>query len=154
MALLFELAIEFGKNTLLADTAVNHFKGVKFKLSDGLESELKTYRLEDCEDNSWLCVYPTGLSKSGVCSNNDARQMMEAAKYLYSLLKTAPDFRYAIVGVEVEFFRYESEINELDDVDYGGVVLSMEFWDKVGKPEHFIPFREGYYWRPYIGETY
>jgi len=154
MALLFELAIEFGKNKLLADTSVNHFKGVKFKLSDGLESELRTYRLEDPEDNSWLCVYPTGLSKSGVCSEDDARQMTEAAAHLYRLLKTAPDFRYAIVGVEVEFFRFESEINELNDVDYDGVVLSIEFWDKVGKPENFIQFREGYYWRPYRVETY
>ena len=154
MALLIELAIEFGKNREIADNAVLHFQDHSFKFSDGLESILKTYRIEDYEGNSWLCIYPSGLSKSGVCSESDAKQMSEVGNYLYELLKSAPDFRFAIVGVEVELFRLESEIKEIDDVDYDGVVLSSKIWEMVGRPDNFILFREGYYWRPYKGETY
>ena len=130
MALLFELAIEFGKNKSIADKAVNHFQGYICKLSDGLESIFKTYRVEDFEGNSWLCIYPSGLSTSGICSEKDARQMSEVGEHLYNLLKTAPEFRYAIVGVEVELFRLESEIQALDDVDYDGVVDAVD-GDKI-----------------------
>ncbi len=154
MALMFELAIAFGKDKKLADDAKNNFYGYSCVLTDGLKTVFNTYRFEDWEGGSWLAVYPTGLSTSGICSERDARKMTEVANHLYDLLRNIPSYRYAIVGVEVEEFRLESEIQCLEDVNYDGVVLSKEIWNKIGNPEDFIPFQKNYYWRPYNGELY
>ena len=120
MALIFGLAIAFGRNKATADKAIKHFKGRRFKFTNGLESILETQCLEDREGNSWLLVCPNNLSKSGISSEEDAKQMSEIGEFLYKLLRTAPSFRYALVGVEVELFRLESEISGLDDVDFNG----------------------------------
>lgn len=150
MALLFEIVIEHGIHKGHAETAVQHFQGRQYTLSDGLLTTISALVYQDLELNWWCFAWPSGLSTSGVCNDKDTRQMNEMANHLYSLLRTAPDFRYALVGIEVEEFRNYSEIKGLDDLDLDGVVISEAIWKQIGKPSHFIPFRPGYFWIPFI----
>ena len=79
------------------------------------------------------------------------RKAISASLALYERLRTAPRYRYALVGVEVDGFRYFDELD--DDVvnhDYNGLVLAEEVWKHLGSPDVFVPFEPGYRWRPFV----
>lgn len=96
-------------------------------------------------------ICPEGVSRSGIVSDDDALQMNAIARDLYASLRSAPSFRYALVGVEVDSFRTESELDD-DLVSRGidGLVISDAIWDRLGRPERFVRFRPGYYWREFV----
>lgn len=77
--------------------------------------------------------------------------MTEMGLPLYERLRTAPPFRYAWVGVEVDDFR---TFDELDDdivrLDFSGLVLADAVWRALGESDHFVPFARGYRWRPFL----
>jgi hypothetical protein len=80
--------------------------------------------------------------------------MSEMGHLLYERLRSAPEFRYALVGKETDEFRAFDELDQ--DVlgpAFAGLVLSEAIWDRLGRPAPFEPFRPGYVWRPYLGET-
>jgi len=76
--------------------------------------------------------------------------MNEIAVLLLDILRTAPPFRFAGVGVEVESFREFSELDQdLIDLDFNGVVISEAIWRNLGLPSVFVPFSEGFRWKPF-----
>jgi len=90
------------------------------------------------------------VSRSGIRNEQDARQISEIALALYDRLRTAPPYRYALIGVEVDEFR---RFGELDDdvvkLDFNGLVLADTVWERLGSPGIFVPFVPGYHWRPF-----
>ncbi|MEW5861387.1 MAG: hypothetical protein AB1861_29085 [Cyanobacteriota bacterium] len=157
MALLFSLSAEFGSSGEAAKVFANHFDNVSWVLSDGLQSRCSTRVFQDVEDNWWCMICPRGVSESGVGSPEDAHQMTELGLLLYQRLQSAPPFRYALVGIEVDEVRTYSELMTPEgqpDVPFDGLVLAEEIWNHIGRPVDFNYFKEGYLWKPYQGEVY
>jgi hypothetical protein len=81
--------------------------------------------------------------------------MTAIASALYERLRTAPDFRFAIVGVEpVDTFRGTSQMNEPEDIACTGLVLENAIWIRAGMSARFETFRPGYVWLPYRRERF
>lgn len=93
----------------------------------------QVYNSIDVEGNWWCKVIPKGT----------------VASDLYRSLKYAPDYRYAIAGLEVDKFRTYSELlQETDLKPFDGLVLSEATWKAIKAPEGFVAFAPGYVWRP------
>ncbi len=74
---------------------------------------------------------------------------------MYQHLRSANDFRYALVGVEVDEFRYYHELLDMDsltDIPFNGLVVSEEIYEYLNQPPGFVPFKPKYFWKPYKGE--
>lgn len=97
-----------------------------------------------------------GISESGITSQSDAEEMTSLGKTFYALLKNAPNFRYAMTGVEVDGF---AEIDELIDdpefyLKYKGFVINEQLYRTINGKREMTAFSEGYLWTPYEGETW
>ena len=99
----------------------------------------------------WAAVSPEGVSRGGIGTPKDLRELTEVGFVLYDRLRSAPLFRFALAGVEVYAFK---QFEELDDdlvhSDYSGLVLADPVWQRLGSPSIFVPFASGYRWRPFI----
>ncbi|WP_394821456.1 hypothetical protein [Pendulispora albinea] len=135
-----------------ANAFIAHFEGLSWTLSDGTATHCEVSLLS----NTCCWITPTNLSHSGVSNANDAAQLTEVGKRLYERLRSAPPFRFAMVGVEVDDVRTEIEVEEMIRAShsaYQGLVVSTDLWQRAGKPSAFRTFRPGHVWRPYMGET-
>ncbi len=154
MALIFSLSAECGEEDAEAARFLEYFTGRDITV-DGKKQRLDAALFADAEENNWVRVVPAGLGGSGPVSDESAAAMTAAGHALLELLKDAPDFRFAFVGVEVdELLTYSLLKRELVDMDIRGVVLNNAMWENIGKPDVFVSFRAGYVWRPYEGEEY
>lgn len=157
MAWVFSLSAECGGSRETAEVFSAYFQDLVLTLPDGIEVRCSSYTcFQDRGGNGWSMIYPEGVIAGGntnfeLCKTERAS---EIGFLLYEHLKTAPPFRYAIVGWEVDGFR---EANEFDDNDLqtlDGLVLSEEFCERLNCFSKFEPFAPNYYWRPYRGETW
>ena len=156
MALLFELVVECGPQQADAEALGRHFRGLAWTLTDATEVLIEGYGLhQDAEGNWWTWIGPSGVSRRGVGTPEDAQQLTEVGNYLYERLRSAPRFRFAIVSVEVSDSFTAEDLSWLAQRTFmDGLVLSQTVWDQLGRPDHFVPFATGYVWRPYEGERY
>ena len=91
----------------------------------------------------------------GIDSPESAYLMTELGILLYQSLQFAPNFRYALVGVEVDEFRTYSElIEESSNLSIPGLVLAKSLERELGILPVFRSFGSGYVWQPYAGEVY
>lgn len=149
MAWLFSLSAECGPAKEAAEAFASHFEGFVVSLHDGSRFQCNS-SVQHFED-WWACVLPVGVSRSGINNQDDERQLTLIGNALYERLCSAPPFRYAIVGVELEEFRNFSELdNDVAELDFNGLVLSDAVWKHVGSLSSFVPFETGYRWRPFV----
>ena len=153
MAMYYSLVAECGNNEKNYQRFAEHFCGLELKLKRGLSTHCRTGSHQDCEGNWWVVVSPYGISYASPFGDVEEFRNDEITKevsfYLYEKLKTSPDFRYAIAGWEVDDFRYFSELDgDIIHFDFNGLVISQDIWQQFERPNIFLPFREGYYWRP------
>jgi hypothetical protein len=156
MGWFFQMSIECGNDELLARSVAAHFEGYSFAITEGLRSTCSTGIITDGDRNRWTIICPSGLSASGINTEEDAQQMTIAGRHLYERLLSSPAFRYAIAGVETEGFRSFTELKQMDASFYSrlnGLVLFVEIWERLGQPSGFVEFRADYLWRPYLGES-
>jgi hypothetical protein len=150
MAWPFSLSAECGPQQEAAQAVCQHFEGLIVTISDGSSYPCEVSTFRD-EENWWACIFPDGVTRTGIGSQEERRQLTEIGFALYERLRSAPAFRYALVGVEACEFRYFKELD--DDVvtlDFNGLVLSEWVWQRLGSPSIFVPFSPGYRWRPFI----
>jgi len=150
MAWLFSLSAECGTQKKAAESVAAHFHGITCTLADGSCFLCGADIFHDGE-GWWARVCLDGVSSSGIRHAQDAREMTEIGFALYARLRGAPPFRFAMVGVEVDGFRYFRELD--DDVvtcDFNGLVLADSLWQQLGSSSIFVPFAPGYRWRPFI----
>jgi hypothetical protein len=144
MAWIFSLSAECGSEQAAAEKFANHFNGVSWILS------CSTDIFQDLEENWWCRV----CSEIGIELENIDMRIPKLARQLYKHLQTAPSFRYALVGIEVDEFRTYREL--LDEAPYlmkfPGLVLSEEVWEITGSSPAFQPFSSGYVWYTELGE--
>jgi hypothetical protein len=153
MAWIFSLAAECGTETA-ATAFAEHFADQNGSRAGDRPFQATPSLFQDLDDNWWCRVVPNGLSQIGIDAPDAAYQMTELGIALYQRLRTAPDFRYAIVGVEVDEFRTYDELRqELSLAGFKGLVLNAA----IGQTWHEMnlrPFSPGYVWLPYEGEVY
>lgn len=97
-----------------------------------------------------------GISQYGITCNSDAEEMTAIGIELYKLLKLAPEFRYALCGVEIDGWRdfHELEEDPEDILLIPGFVIRKDIYEKLGSPGEFEEFSSNYLWTPYQGEQW
>ncbi|MGG6264741.1 hypothetical protein ACQ4M3_31660 [Leptolyngbya sp. AN03gr2] len=155
--MVFSLSIECGSEQTRADVCAQHFDEFSLQRSNHEIYPCSVTLFQDLEENWWCRVCPEGLSQVGIDEPQMAYVMTELGILLYRHLQSAPPFRYALAGVEVDEFRTYSELQEdasVLGVLFPGLVLSEEVWRSFSCPSAFRPFRPGYVWKRYEGEVY
>lgn len=151
----FSLSAECGSDRTATEQFAQHFDALSCVLANGQQSQCHTAIFQDIEDNWWCRVCPSDISNIGIDRSEIAYQMTELGLLLYQRLQSAPPFRYALVGVEVDEFRtYHELISEVNLPSFPGLVLAETVWRSLGASTLFRPFRTGYVWQPYEGEVY
>jgi hypothetical protein len=155
MAWVFSLSAECGPEQATAARFSQHFENLAWVLSNGVRCQCRTTIFQDIDENWWCRVCPSGVSEIGIEAPDSAYLMTELGILLYQHLRSAPAFRYALVGVEVDEFSTYSELpKESLDLSLPGLVLSDVTWQAMTSPSTFRPFSPGYVWQPYEGEVY
>lgn len=154
MAWMFTLSAECGREQAGAEQFAQHFEELSWVLSNGKQSQCHTSIFQDIEENWWCRVCPSGVSELGIDTPESAYLMTELGILLYQRLRSAPPFRYALVGVEVDEFRTYSELIEEPSLAFPGLVLAETVWQLTGSSSAFRPFSPRYVWKPYEGEVY
>jgi hypothetical protein len=105
-------------------------------------------------------VWSPDLSRSHVRNLQDALEVTEAGLRLYVHLKAAPEFCFARVAWEAENIPMAELRDYLNVQADGDCHLSLEcvvddaLYKSLGSPRFYRPFRDGYWWNPYRGESY
>jgi hypothetical protein len=155
MAWVFSLSAECGTERSHAEKFASHFRDLTWTIDNGIQSQCQADIFADVEGNWWCRVRPSGLSEIGIDAPESAYLMTELGILLYQQLRSAPAFRYGIVGVEVDEFRTYSEL--IDDgtvASLPGIVIDRDIWQLLGSPATLRNFAMGYFWKPYEGEVY
>ena len=107
-----------------------------------------------------MTVSSNQLSRRGVRIVQDAVEATECGIRLYHHLKAGPQFRFARVAWEASNIP-ASELGEYIIRQPDGqssldlqCVLNDELYRQLGCPAGFVSFRDGYWWRRYMGERY
>jgi hypothetical protein len=156
MAWIFSLSAECGAEQAIAQQFTHYFDNLSWMLSNGSQIQCRAALFQDIEENWWCRVCPSGVSEVGIDTPETVYLMTELGILLYQRLRSAPTFRYALVGVEVDEFRTYSELLEesLGGPAFPGLVLAKTVWQAIGASSTFRPFSSGYVWKPYEGEVY
>ncbi|NEZ59258.1 hypothetical protein D0962_26570 [Leptolyngbyaceae cyanobacterium CCMR0082] len=155
MAWVFSLSAECGSNQNTAEQFAQHFETVSWSLSNGSQSQCCPTVFQDINGNWWCRICPDGISEVGIEAPDSAYLMTELGILLYQHLQSAPTFRYALVGLEVDEFRtFDELLDESSTLSMPGLVLSESIWQALSSPSVFRAFSSGYVWQPYEGETY
>jgi len=155
MAWKFSLSAECGSDELKAKLFAQYFEGVTWTLSNGGQCQCRTASFQDIDENWWCRVCPNNISEIGIESPESAYLMTELGILFYQHLRFAPEFRYALVGVEVDEFRTYSELLEdFSELSIPGLVLAIEVGQEMELSSAYRSFSPGYVWLPYEGEIY
>ena len=155
MAWVFSLSAECGSERGTAEQFAHHFDAVALSLSNGSISECHTTVFQGIDENWWCQICPGGVSEIDIEALDLAYLMTELGILLYQHLQSAPTFRYALVGVEVDEFRtFDELLEESSTLAMPGLVLANSTWQSIGLPSMFRAFSPGCVWQPYEGETY
>jgi hypothetical protein len=146
MAWIFSLSAECGSEESNANKFAQYFDGQVYTFADRRQCECRAETFQDMEENWWCRVLPNNISEIGIDSPESAYVMTELF---------APQFRYALVGVEVDEFRTYSElIEDLPNLTFSGLVLAKSLQQEFGLLPSFRAFSPNYVWQPYEGEVY
>lgn len=155
MAWIFSLSAECGAEESSVNRFAQHFEGREWLLSSDRQCLFRTDTFQDLEQNWWCRVCPNSMSQVGIDSPESAYVMTEIGIFLYQALQSAPSFRYALVGVEVDEFRTYSELLEdLPTLSIPGLVIAKQLDRSLETLPTFRPFTADYVWQPYAGEIY
>jgi tetratricopeptide (TPR) repeat protein len=160
-----------------AEAFARHFRGMYWTLEDNIYSECDAEIKQYLEDNWWSILSASAIDWTPANrqeGNYRYFQILELQRHLQEHLKSAPAFRYGLIG-EIE----KQDLNNLlTDSDYGatyshlvssassentqmsfrvpisvyalktGFLLSQSLYQQVGSPSNFEPFIQGYVWLP------
>lgn len=149
-AWIFSVSAECGDSKSAAEALARHFEGHTVKISTGQEF-LCGVRVWQEQGAWWASASPEGVSRIGFFNESEAAKCTAVGFGLYDRLRTAPAYRYALVGVEVDGFRSYEELGpDVVILDFSGLVVADAVWQHLGSPSVFVPFSPGYRWRPFV----
>ncbi|MFX0072039.1 MAG: tetratricopeptide repeat protein [Candidatus Hermodarchaeota archaeon] len=153
MAVYYFLVVECGPNEESSLIVYEYFKDKILTLSDGSKVPLMGSSIQDETNNWWVNILPERVSYGSPMGSNYRLVDYftgEITRELYSLLKNAPPFRYALAGFEIEFFILFKELEEcVEDGCYEGLILSKQVWKDFGRNQLFKQFSKNYMWHPF-----
>jgi hypothetical protein len=146
-----------------ADKAANqrfsdHFNGLQKTLLSG-----RCVRWGAHPENHYgdgVSVWSSDLRQWGGWSLQRTLELTEAALWLYHHLLSAPDFRYAHIGVVAANYPMSDLVEQISPTSSGQGYLQLEcVMDEalscgLGRPGELRPFRQGYVWNGYSDEYY
>ena len=159
MAIIFELWAECADLEGTTHLAA-HFQELRHTLLNGRTIIWKAEVVGPPSYPSGVRVYSPDLSSSHIRNLQDALEVTEAGLRLYVHLKAAPEFSFARVAWEAENIPMAELRDYLNFQDDGGSTLDLEcvvddaLYKSLGSPRFYRPFRDGYWWYPYRGESY
>jgi hypothetical protein len=157
MAIIFELWAECGDEAACA-ALVEHFASFECQLLSG--RTLKWHASVDGSLATAATVWSPDLSRRGVRTVQDAIETTEAGLHVYHHLKSGPDFVFARAGWEAGAVPLSDLPEYLTSQPDGQCRLDVECalddatYQRLGSPRFCYPFRPGYWWTRYSGETY
>ncbi len=155
MAWVFGLSAECGPDERKAERLAQYFKTRACVLANGDRCQCRADTFQDIEENWWCRVCPDKIGEVGIDAPDSAYWMTELGIWFYQQLCSAPAFRYALVGVEVDEFRtYRELLEDAASLPIAGLVLSVELSQVLGLGTDLHSFSAGYVWYPYEGEVY
>ncbi|WP_109830289.1 hypothetical protein [Reichenbachiella versicolor] len=148
MALIFSIYIETGnleQTRVIEQCFLNH---------GSINWNGKEYQLQSFTATDGCAITPNGTSTTGIDTKEQCIEMSELGLKLYDILKSAPDFRFALVGVEVDdFVEFNDLINEPEiNLDRTGLVINRLIKHSSELYSNYEQFNETHYWTPYDGE--
>ena len=148
----FSLSVECGTEQSQVEKFAEHFRDLKWTIGNRIEAQCQVDIFIN-EDGNWGCrVYPSGLNEIGVDAPESAYLMTELGILLYHRLRSAPYFRYGMVGIELdEFSTYSELIDDPTVASLPGIVVSEDILQLLDAPPAFRNFAMGYFWKPYEG---
>ena len=156
MAIIFQMWAEC--STEADCTAlVKHFNGFHTTLLGGRTISWKAHPAYRSTD---MVVYSSDLSNSGVRTLQDAMEATESGIRLYRHLKDGPAFRFARVAWEAENIPLAELGDYIEPLMPGQCRIAVEcamdesLYRQLGSPQFCFPFRVGYWWTRYRGESY
>jgi hypothetical protein len=155
MTWIFSLSAECGSEEQNANEFARYFDELVLTFANHQQCKCRAETFQDMEENWWCRVLPSNISEIGIDSPESAYSMTELGILMYQSLKFSPQFRYALIGVEVDEFRTYSElIEDLPNLSFSGLVLAKSIPQELGILPSFRPFSPNYVWQPYEGEIY
>jgi hypothetical protein len=151
MGLFFNLFVETGNDEKGNEKLREYF------LSIGkLETPFGVYEMKtgNVENNIGITVSVNETGHTGLGSLGERKIATQVGHGFYELLKGAPEFRYAMVGVEAGEWVDGQDILDQNFDGYlpsHGLVINNEL--NIIKDEKLVPFKDGYSWTPYEGEN-
>lgn len=89
------------------------------------------------------------MTRTGIQNEEERALLTAIARKLYDHLRSAPPFRFAMAGVEVDGFRSIHEL-DADDLRIDGLVVNEEICSQIECPDTLEAFAPGYRWQPLI----
>jgi len=152
MSWIFSLSVECGSREA-AGAMKAHFDRLALTTVAGDLAELRISTHVDTDGSWWCWAAPAGFPSAGPSSQEELVLATHFGHQFYGHLREAPDFRFALTGVEVDEFRLYSQLDtDIDRLNFAGLVVSEAIWTAQGSSKKFESFRPGYRWRPYEGE--
>lgn len=150
MGLFFNLFVESGNNAEIKDGLVEYFKSIgKIETSFGIHE----INIGNVENHIGITVSVHETGHTGLGNLEEQRIATQVGLKFYELLKNAPPFRCAVVGVEAgEWFDGQSISDPNFDgyLPKHGLVVNNEL--NVELHGEFVKFKNGYSWTSYQGE--
>lgn len=154
-AILYYLAAECEDSPQACERFAEHFSNLKSRVCGDIEIHWRSETR-----HPYVYVLPDEISVtngSGPHSFLHAAQLTEAGFRLYRHLLDAPDFIFALYGLEVDRYEHADILEEMlcgDGLHLpDGLIISKSLWLEAGKPKNLRGFRDGFYWTPYNGES-
>ena len=150
MGLFFNLFVETGFVETGKDELKNYFLSIR-----NLRTSFGTFEMTigNVENNIGITVSVDKTGHTGLLDPEEKKIATEVGYAFYELLKNAPEFRYAMVGVEAgEWADGQDILDEKFDgyIPQHGLVINNQIKLNLDKP--LVPFKNGYSWIPYEGE--
>lgn len=154
MAICFMLAAECGRDEGSALRILDHFRGVKWNLSDGSPMYFSPEDLEmwHREEVVWCSAMPYRVSATGDSETiSDPSLRVEVTKVMYQELRKLTGYRYAMVGWETasegNLARIMEQLVTAKEPPLG-LTISDDLWNQCGRPIEFERFGPGTRWKP------
>lgn len=159
MPWLFSLSAECGISHIVASTFAKYFDNLHSLILDENGIAIKTFVFQEDKTSNWWCIVGLPEIEADTDENPTTVNLItQVSHLLYEHLKFASNFRYALVGFEVDEFRTFDELITDDLIRnhpscFNGLVISEEIWNEMGCPDSFVFFKEAYLWLPYSEKT-
>jgi len=149
MAIVFELWVDTGDSKEDAINIRNYFNEISIIKTKFGEHPIWT---SQCGlTGSMITV--DGITRIGEYTEEEGLELSLIGHEYYRLLKNAPEFRFALVGFDVDgYYEFEDFVEDPTNLTImSGIVIRKDLYEKVGSPGNFYEFRPNYVWTPYHG---